>query len=67
LNGLMMAMMNFIHAPFAAFSPGDPPAKQASQTPCQTHGALESVGIFLRARKTTEVARSNLGQILGTA
>jgi hypothetical protein len=29
LNGLMMAMMNFIHAPFAAFSPGDTPAEHS--------------------------------------
>ncbi|MBX9665328.1 hypothetical protein, partial [Novosphingobium sp.] len=62
-NGLMMAMMNFIHAPFAAFSPGDPPADEASQTPCQMSGALESGGFFSRLRKTTEEARSNLVQI----
>jgi hypothetical protein len=58
-----MAMMNFIHAPFAAFSPGDPPAEMYSQTPCQMRGALESGGFFSLLQKTREEARSNLEQI----
>jgi hypothetical protein len=60
---LMMAMMNFIHAPFAAFSPGDLPARHVLQTACQIRGALESGGNFLRVRNRRPLARSNLGQI----
>jgi hypothetical protein len=59
-----MAMMNFIHAPFAAFSPGDTPAEHFKQAPCQMRGALESGEIFSQLRKTPDIARSNLVQIL---
>ncbi|MEI8343027.1 MAG: hypothetical protein WCH43_16000, partial [Verrucomicrobiota bacterium] len=61
LNGLMMAMMNFIHAPFATLSPGNPPACIAMQRACQTHIPSDPTIHRQGISKKGSGMRSNLG------
>jgi hypothetical protein len=58
----MMAMMNFIHAPFAAFSPGDPPAEGSRKQRAKCAERWNQGNLFATA-KNYGGSRSNLGRI----